>query len=142
MKIILKHLKGLTYNIIIIICQTCTAGIHAHFYMFIKLNPTKTKVLTYISRLHAIIIIITSFKPKSNMNHHLSSTWNIIYIYISIQPDYYQEHIHDKHLDDVPDVATNLYSMHYLNLNRIYSKSLPTAGYKFYFYLLRNDVLD
>ena len=72
---------------IIITYQICTVGIHAHFYMFIKLNPTKTKVLTYISKLHAIIIIITSFKPKSNMNHHLSSTYIIIIIYIPTCPD-------------------------------------------------------
>ena len=79
---------------IIITYQTCTAGIHAHFYMFIKLNPIKTKVLTYISRLHAIIIIITSFKPKSNMNHHLSSTYIIIIIYILTCPDYKLDYNH------------------------------------------------
>ena len=74
--------------------QTCTVGIHTHIYMFIKLNLTKIRVLTYISRLHAIIIIITSFKPKSNMNHHLSSTYIIIIIYILTCPDYILDYNH------------------------------------------------
>ena len=49
---------------------------------------------------------------------------------------YYQEHIHDKHLDDDPDVVANLYSMHHLN--PIQSDSLR----KMYIRQTKNDSID
>ena len=55
---------------------------------------------------------------------------------------YYQEHIHDKHLDDDPDVVANLYSMHHLNLIHTCLLFPPAEGYMSCFYLLYSDVPD
>lgn len=89
-----NHYMLSSYNFYIIKIKTCTAGVHHHVHMFIMIFSTKFIDLAYISWLHIIHFIIASFILKSNMNHYKLSTWNIIYIYISIQPDYYQEHIH------------------------------------------------
>ena len=83
-----------SYNFYIIKILTCAAGVHHHVHMFIMMFSTKIIDLAYISWLHIIYFIITSFILKSNMNQYKSSTWNIIYIYMSTRLDCHQEYIH------------------------------------------------
>ena len=91
---IMNHQRVSTYNMFIIEIQRCKAGVLCPNHMFFKLYSTYIMDLMHISRLEFICIIITSFTPKSNMNQHKSSTYNIINIAYPTRVEYVIKHIY------------------------------------------------
>ena len=91
---IMNHQKVSIYNMLIIEIQRCITGVLCSNHMLFKLYSTYIMDLTHISRLEFICIIITSFKPKSNMNQHKSSTYNIINIAYPTWLQYVTKHIY------------------------------------------------
>ena len=77
-KIFKNQQKISTRNMYNIKIWHCTVGVLYHIHIFFILYSSQLMDLAYISRLNFICIIITSFKPKSSMNQHISSTYNII----------------------------------------------------------------